>query len=74
MDFIRTDDANKDFIENCRFLDMDLDRRAGKKIKRDKYQKFNQLDEIHEAIVVYEDNRAVKEKLIFYYIYLKNRL
>ena len=49
MDFIRTDGRNKDFIENCRLLDIDLDRRVGKKIKRDKYKKYNQLDEIKEA-------------------------
>ncbi len=59
MDFIRTDGKNKDFIENCRLLDMDLDRRVGKKIKRDKYKKFNQLDEIQQAIVVYENNKTV---------------
>ena len=59
MDFIRTDGRNKDFIENCRLLDMDLDRRVGKKIKREKYAEFNQLDEINEAIVVYEGNRAI---------------
>lgn len=60
MEFIRTDGKNKDFIENCRLLDMDLDRQVGKKIKRDKYRKFNQLDEIQETIVVYdEDKRAV---------------
>ena len=34
MDFIRTNGKNKDFIENCRLLDMDLDRRVGKEIKR----------------------------------------
>ena len=43
MNFIRTDGRNKDFIENCRLLDIDLDRRVGKKIKRDKYKKYNQL-------------------------------
>ena len=59
MDFIRTDGKNKDFIENCRLLDIDLDRRVGKKIKRDKCKKYNQLDEISEAIGVYEDNKAV---------------
>ena len=59
MDFIRTDGKNKDFIENCRLLDMDLDRRVGKKIKRDKYTQFNQLDEINEAIVVYEGSKAI---------------
>lgn len=59
MDFCRTDGRNKDFIENCRLLDMDLDRRVGKKIKRDKYQKYNQLDEIREAIIVYEENKPI---------------
>ena len=34
MDYVRTDGKNEDFIENCRLLDMDLDRRVGKKIER----------------------------------------
>jgi len=59
MDFRRTDGKNKDFIENCKLLDIDLDRRVGKKIKRDKYRQYNRLDEIQEAIVVYEDNKAI---------------
>lgn len=59
MDFRRTDGKNKDFIENCKLLDMDLDRRVGKKIKRDKYREYNQLDEIQEAIVVYDNNKAI---------------
>ncbi len=33
MDFIRTDGRNKDFIENCRLLDIDLDRRVGKRLR-----------------------------------------
>ncbi len=57
--FKRTDGKDKDFIENCRLLDRDLDLRVGKKIKRDKYKKYNQLDEIKEAIVVYADNKVV---------------
>lgn len=57
MEFVRTDGKNEDFVENCRLLDMDLDRRVGRQIKREKYQKFNQLDEIQEAIVVYEDQK-----------------
>lgn len=59
MDYVRTDGKNEDFIENCCLLDMDLDRRVGRQIKREKYQKFNQLDEIREAIVVYDHGRAV---------------
>lgn len=56
-EFVRTDGKNEDFIENCRLLDRDLDRRVGRQIKREKYQKFNQLDEIREAVVVYEDQK-----------------
>lgn len=59
MDFKRTDGKDQDFIENCRLLDMDLDRRVGKVVKREKYKKYNQLDEIQEAIVVYEDHKAI---------------
>lgn len=59
MNYKRTDGKDIDFIENCRLLDMDLDRRVGKKIKREKYKKYNQLDEIQEAIVVYDDNKVI---------------
>lgn len=59
MEYIRTDGKNRDFIENCRLLDLDLDRRVGRQIKRDKYQKYNQLDEIREAIVVYDGHKAI---------------
>lgn len=59
MIYKRTNGRDKDFVENCRLLDMDLDRRVGKEIQRDKYNKYNQLDEIQEAIVVYADKESV---------------
>lgn len=59
MEFVRTNGENADFIENCRLLDLDLDRRVGRQIKREKYQKFNQLDEIKEAIVVYDEDKPI---------------
>lgn len=59
MEYVRTDGKNRDFIENCAMLDADLDRRVGKKIQRDKYSKFNKLDDIREAIVVYEEGTPV---------------
>lgn len=59
MEFVRTTGKNEDFIENCRLLDLDLDRRVGRQIKREKYQKFNQLDEIKEAIVVYDEDKPI---------------
>lgn len=55
--FVRCDGTNADFIENCRLLDEDLDRRVGKVIQRDKYHQYNQLDKIHEALMVYHEGR-----------------
>lgn len=59
LEYKRTNGKNKDFIENCRRLDADLDQRVGKEIQRSKYEKYNQLDKINEAIVVYENNVLV---------------
>ena len=55
LEYIRCDGNNKDFIENCRLLDQDLDARVGRVIQREKYTRFNLLDQINEAIVVYRD-------------------
>lgn len=55
INFVRCFGDNEDFIENCHLLDIDLDRRVGRAIKRDKYKQYNQLDEIKEAVVVYCD-------------------
>lgn len=38
---------------------MDLDRRVGKEIQRDKYNAYNQLDKIQEAMVVYAGNTPI---------------
>ena len=67
MEYKRTNGQNKDFIENCRRLDADLDQRVGKEIQRSKYEKYNQLDKINEAIVVYENNVLVGAGSIRYY-------
>ena len=48
--FVKCSGENNDFVENCRLLDMDLDRRVGRVVKRDKYKQYNQLEEIKEAI------------------------
>ena len=57
--FLRCNGNNKDFIENCRLLDEDLDLRVGKIIKRDKYAQYNLIDKINEAIVVYRGNNPI---------------
>ena len=36
IEFVRCSGINEDFIMNCQLLDMDLNRRVGRVIKRDK--------------------------------------
>lgn len=67
--FVKCAGTNEDFEENCRLLDMDLDRRVGRVIKRDKYKQYNQLDEIKEAIVIYVDGKAAGAGAIREYQY-----
>ena len=69
IEFMRCSGTNKDFIENCQLLDMDLDRRVGRVIKRDKYKQYNQLDEIKEVVVVYVDGKAAGAGAIREYQY-----
>ena len=69
IEFTRCSGINEDFIMNCQLLDMDLDRRVGRVIKREKYKQYNQLDEIKEAIVVYVDGKAVGAGAIREYQY-----
>lgn len=69
IEFVRCSGINEDFIMNCQLLDMDLNRRVGRVIKRDKYKQYNQLDEIKEAIVVYVDGKAAGAGAIREYHY-----
>lgn len=69
IEFVRCSGTNEDFITNCQLLDMDLDRRVGRVIKRDKYKQYNQLDEIKEAVVVYVDGKAAGAGAIREYQY-----
>lgn len=69
LNFVRCNGQNTDFIENCRLLDQDLDRRVGREIQREKYTQYNQLDEIKEVIVVYLDGKAVGAGAIRKYTY-----
>ena len=69
IEFVRCSGTNEDFIENSRLLDIDLDRRVGRIIKRDKYTQYNQLDQIKEAVVVYVDGKAAGAGAIREYQY-----
>ena len=57
--YVKCDGKNEDFIENCRLLDEDLERRVGKVVNREQYKPYNLLDDINEAIVVYRDGQPV---------------
>lgn len=48
---------------------MNLDRRVGNIIERDKYKPHNQLDDIKEVIVVYVDGKAAGAGAIREYQY-----
>ena len=61
---IRTNSANKDFIELVKLLDADLAIRDGE--DHDFYNQFNKLDSINHVVVLYENEipigcGAVKE-------------
>lgn len=65
MDFIRTDGKNKDVIENCRLLDIDLDRHVGKKIQRDKWKYDDENIELKRVFVHTEyQGRGIGSKLV----------
>lgn len=59
IEYVRCNGKNEDFVENCRLLDMDLERRVGKVIQREKYTQYNLVDKINEAMVVYLDGKPV---------------
>lgn len=67
--FFKCSGTNEDFVENCQLLDMNLNRRVGRVVKRDKYKQYNQLDEIKEAIVIYVDGKAAGAGAIREYQY-----
>lgn len=56
ISFQKCTGKNENFIENCKLLDIDLDKRVGNEIQRDKFNQYNQLDKIEQALVVYVDN------------------
>lgn len=57
--YVKTDGSNPDFAALCHKLDENLDELAGKKIKREKYEKYNTLENIHDVIIIYRDKQPV---------------
>ena len=54
-----TDGSNRDFVLLCRELDEYLDELAGNQFDRSQYVPYNQLDNIHDVIVVYVQDEPV---------------
>lgn len=59
MRFVYTDGGNSDFIELCHELDDFLNELVGGEENRAEYIPYNQLDDIRDAIVAYDDNIPV---------------
>lgn len=55
MRFIYTDCSNHDFIELCHGLDNFLNEFVGREENQAEYIPYNQLDDIHDIIVAYDD-------------------
>lgn len=59
MRFEYTDGSNFDFIELCHCLDNFLNELVGGEENRIEYIPYNQLDDIHDVIVAYDDDIPV---------------
>lgn len=54
FNFTDCDGGHPDFAMLCNKLDEDLDHLIGIKFERQKYDKFNQRDNIHDVVIVYD--------------------
>lgn len=59
MRFEYTDGSNKDFIQLCHGLDDFLNELVGGEQNRAEYVQYNKLDDIHDAVIAYDDNIPV---------------
>ncbi|MDE7429858.1 MAG: GNAT family N-acetyltransferase [Lachnospiraceae bacterium] len=59
MRYIYTDGSNSDFIELCHRLDDFLNELVGGEENRAEYIPYNQLEDIHDVIVAYDDDIPV---------------
>ena len=59
MRFVYTDGSSPDFIELCQELDNFLNELVGGEENRAEYILYNQLDDIHNVIVAYDDDIPV---------------
>lgn len=57
--FVKTDGENPDFISLCEKLDIALGNIIGADRQKEKYDRLNQRNDIHDVIVIYKDNVPV---------------
>ena len=59
VEFKDTDGQDSDFVMLCSRLDSTLDEIVGGRLQRVQYHQYNQLDNIHDVIVAYQDGKPV---------------
>lgn len=59
MEYVYTDGANADFIKLCHGLDDFLNEIVGGEENRAEYIPYNQLDDIHNVIVAYDNETPI---------------
>ncbi len=57
--FIHVDGTNEDFAYLCGRLDLALDELVGSRFKRNVYNQYNLLEDIHDSLVVYKDSKPI---------------
>lgn len=57
--FVYTDGKNQDFVALCHALDAYLNNIVGGEENRAQYIPYNALDDIHDAIVIYDGDKAI---------------
>lgn len=59
MKLIYTNGENEDFINLCQMLDDYLNEIVGGEKQRSQYVRYNKLDDIHDVILIYEDELPI---------------
>ncbi|MEN8905421.1 MAG: GNAT family N-acetyltransferase [Clostridiales bacterium] len=59
MKIIYTNACNKDFINLCIMLDNNLNEIVGGEKQREEYIQYNTLEDIHDVILIYENNEPI---------------
>ena len=59
MTYEHTDGSNQDFVSLCHELDAYLNHIVGGEENRAQYIPYNSLDDIHDAFVAYDEDKAV---------------